>query len=129
MGIFNRSKQARADKKAEPKKEDQVLTPAATPVEGEAKVSVLVASPRASEKAAIMASKGTYVFNVPTSANKLEVRKAVEKQFKVSVVRVNMLRGEGKVVRRGRVMGRRSSWKKALVTLKAGEKLDLYKGV
>jgi large subunit ribosomal protein L23 len=89
----------------------------------------LIANPRVSEKAAILTSKGTYVFNVPTSANKIEVRKAVEKQYKVNVVRVNMLRGEGKMVRRGRATGQRTDWKKALVTLKAGQKIEIHSGV
>ncbi len=92
-------------------------------------VHPLLANPRVSEKAAILTSKGTYVFNVPTSANKIEVRKAVEKQYKVNVIRVNMLRGEGKMVRRGRTTGQRADWKKALVTLKSGQKIEIHSGV
>lgn len=86
-------------------------------------------TPRVSEKAAFLAAKGTYVFNVPLSANKVEVRKAVESLYKVHVVSVATVRGMGKMVARGRIRGQRSDWKKALVTLKKGEKIDLHQGV
>lgn len=122
MGIFTRKK---TSPPAETNKEE---TKTSVTVAKEAVVALL-ASPRVSEKAAVLASKGTYVFNVPLASNKIEVRKAVEKQYKVSVTRVNMVRGEGKVVRRGRVAGKRSNWKKALVTLKKGQSIELNKGV
>lgn len=138
MGIFNRMRSSLAAKEAEKKdkkaEEAKTAAPEATAV-ADAKtaakggVIALVANPRVSEKAAILGSKGTYVFNVPTSANKIEVRKAVEKQYKVKVVRVNMIRGEGKMVRRGKITGQRADWKKALVTLKDGQKIELHPGV
>lgn len=85
-------------------------------------------APHMSEKAARLSSAGTYVFDVPLSAGKVEVRKAVEAVYGVTVVRVNVVRGKGKVVRRGGRSGVRSDWKKALVTLKPGQKIDLYEG-
>jgi len=91
--------------------------------------SFVLLSPRVSEKAAMLTSKGTYVFNVPVSAEKIEIRKAIEALYKVKIERVNTARGIGKVVRRGRIAGRRNNWKKAIVTLKAGQTIDLYKGV
>lgn len=134
MGIFSKTKSKPEPKKPVEEKEKNVKTdetPAAsTTAKPEVKsVLALVADPRVSEKASVLGSTGTYVFNVPTSANKVEVRKAVEKQYKVKVVRVNMIRGEGKVVRRGRIAGKRSNWKKALVTLKSGQKIELHPGV
>ncbi len=91
--------------------------------------SYLLLSPRVSEKAGMLATKGTYVFNVPVTAEKVEIRKAVETLYNVTVVRVNTARGIGKVVHRGRITGRRNNWKKAIVTLKGDQKIDLYHGV
>ncbi|MCI0479759.1 50S ribosomal protein L23 [Candidatus Uhrbacteria bacterium] len=73
--------------------------------------------------------KGTYVFDVPVDANKVEIRKAVEALYKVSVTSVRTIRGIGKILRRGRIGGRRAAWKKAVVTLKEGQTIDLYEGV
>lgn len=84
--------------------------------------------PRVSEKAIALADKGTYVFDVPTSTNKIEVTKAVEKAFNVSVVSVNMMVVKGKPTtkRYGKNAGNRSDAKKAMVTLKAGQKIALF---
>lgn len=66
-----------------------------------------------------------YVFRVAPSANKIEIRKAIEALFKTKVVRVNTSNYEGKKKRERRPdFGRRPSWKKAIVTLKEGEKID-----
>lgn len=67
-----------------------------------------------------------YVFRVRLSANKPEVKKAVETAFKVKVESVNTIRMKGKM-RRVRVrVGRRPDWKKVYVTLKEGHKIELY---
>ena len=84
-----------------------------------------IVKPRISEKAIAMAEKGTYVFEVPVSSNKIEVAKAVEKAFNVKVASVNIMVVKGKSIQwrqRGgkRTPGRRSDIKKALVRLKEG---------
>lgn len=89
----------------------------------------LLVKPHISEKAATLADRGIYVFDVPLSANKIEIRKAVEAAYQVHVVSVRTQRGIGKVVKRGKVAGRRSAWKKALVELKRGETIALVEGV
>lgn len=136
MGIFDRIRKASSppeQKKEEPKKAKAPAVktvdavPAAAGIGGNS--ARLLVTPRVSEKAARLASKGTYVFNVPTSANKVEIAKAVEALYKVSVVSVRTNRGIGKIMNRGRIWGRRVNWKKALVTIKEGQKLDLYEGV
>lgn len=66
------------------------------------------------------------VFEVARSANKHEIREAVEKLFKVKVKSVNTLMTAGKPKRVGRVMGRRRPMKKAYVTLREGEELELF---
>ncbi|MFH1077856.1 MAG: 50S ribosomal protein L23 [Patescibacteria group bacterium] len=88
----------------------------------------MLVKPHVSEKAA-SSPKGTYVFDVPLNANKVEIRKAVEALYKVSVESVRTVRGIGKYLKRGRIEGYRSNWKKAIVTLKDGQMLDLYEGV
>jgi large subunit ribosomal protein L23 len=89
----------------------------------------LLLKPHVSEKAAVLADRGIYVFDVPVTANKIEIGKAVEATYKVNVTRVRTQRGIGKVVRRGRVKGRRNAWKKALVELKKGQTITLVEGV
>ena len=68
----------------------------------------------------------TVVFVVHPDANRIQIRQAVEALLKVKVVKINVMNIRGKVKRLGRFSGRRSDWKKALVTLKEGEKLEMY---
>ena len=68
-------------------------------------------------------------FVVRSDANRVEVKRAVESALKVRVERVNIINVLGKTKRLGRFVGRRASWKKAIVTLKEGEKLELYESV
>ena len=63
-----------------------------------------------------------YTFEVPKTVNKLEIKYAVEEVFGVKVAKVNTMNYEGKLKRMGRFVGRRASWKKAIVTLKPGSK-------
>jgi len=69
------------------------------------------------------------VFEVAKDANKIEIRNAIEALFKVAVtgVRTEIVRGKDKRV--GKYSGRRSSWKKAYVTLKAGDQIAFFEGV
>lgn len=69
--------------------------------------------------------RNAYHFRVPINANKVEIRHAIEKLFEVSVTGVNTLRVEGKSRRRGWVSGSRADWKKAMVTLKEGDTIDV----
>lgn len=69
------------------------------------------------------------VFEVDLKANKPEIKKAVEKLFKVSVLTVRTQNRLGKRKRLGRSLGRRKNWKKAIVTLKEGDRIDFFEGV
>ena len=69
------------------------------------------------------------VFEVARDANKIEVKQAVEKLFKVKVTQVRTLVARGKMKRIGRFSGRRPSWKKAFVTLKPGDNIEFFEGV
>ena len=68
-------------------------------------------------------------FEVQKDANKIEIRSAVEKLFNVSVTGVRTLIARGKEKRVGRFTGRRPHWKKAIVTLKAGDSISFFEGV
>lgn len=91
----------------------------------------VIRRPLLSEK--VMEQKETQnivAFEVDSRANKIEVKQAVEAQFKdVKVEDVRILRGHGKVRRQGRWVGRRSDWKKAYVRLKEGSKIEFFEGV
>lgn len=69
------------------------------------------------------------VFEVARDANKLEIRRAIQLLFKVTVVDVRTLVVRGKEKRVGRFSGRRPSWKKAFVTLKPGDNIEFFEGV
>jgi large subunit ribosomal protein L23 len=87
-------------------------------------------SPIVSEKSATLADANRqYVFKVRTDADKRDIRKAVELLFEVQVERVQVINVKGKSKRFGRVMGKRSDWKKALVRLKEGQEIDFGLGV
>ena len=70
-----------------------------------------------------------YYFEVDRKANKVQISNAVEKLFKVKVVGVRVLHVLGKVKRLGRITGQKSSWKKAIVTLDAGNRIEITEGV
>jgi large subunit ribosomal protein L23 len=88
--------------------------------------------PVVSEKSTVLGNQGKYVFEVAPSANKIQIKRAVEAAFankKVQVSAVNIVHVTGKLRRRGRSVGTTRAWKKAIVTLHAGQRLDLFEGV
>ncbi len=85
--------------------------------------------PIITEKNTLLNEQGKYVFEVIGDANKIQVKQAVEEVFKVTVIGVNVLRVPGKMRRSGRTAGMTRSWKKAVVTLEAGERIELFQGV
>jgi len=85
--------------------------------------------PLVTEKNSALQAQGKYAFKVAEEANKEQIKQAVEKAFKVTVTGVNVMTVAGK---RRRMRGREvmsPSWKKALVTLKPGDKIELFEGV
>ena len=87
----------------------------------------IVANIRLTEKASLLGERNNqYVFRVATDANKIEIKQAIEKLFGKKVVRVNTAQYAGKKKRERRAdFGRKAHWKKAVVTLAAGEKIEL----
>jgi len=91
-----------------------------------------IVRPVVSEKSTALGEEGKYVFEVAPEANKIQIKAAVEEAFankKINVATVNILHVPGKTRRRGRSVGKTRSWKKAIVTLKSGQRLDLFEGV
>ena len=89
--------------------------------------SILI-SPVVSEKSYALMNRNVYVFVVDPSATKIDVRHAVERAFGVRVDKVNTLNRKGKATRNRKTntVGRRSATKRAVVTLHAGDKIDLF---
>lgn len=88
----------------------------------------LIKRPLITEKNSMLAEKGVYVFEVDKQATKLDIKKAIEKYFRVKVANVNtaVCRGRSKRTRFG--ASQPATWKKAMVRLKAGEKISLFEG-
>ena len=90
----------------------------------------IIKRPVNTEKSNIQKETSNQVsFEVERSANRIEIGKAVEKVFKVRVDSVKTLKVKGKIKRRGRIVGKRKDWKKAVVKLMPGERIDFFDGV
>jgi large subunit ribosomal protein L23 len=93
--------------------------------------------PRTIVRRALITEKGTqlrevrnqYLFEVQRDANKIEIKRAIEYIFHVKVASVRTQQILGKVRRQGRFEGKRSDWKKAIVTLKPDQKIDLFEQI
>lgn len=157
MGIFDRFKkkptsvsttaEASADKKTmvakreekplkpkEPKEKEEKETKKPEAKVGEIKGKTsqayrVLIKPLITEKASDLGVLGKYVFAVAPKMNKVEVKKAIRAIYKIEPVKVNISNFSGKNVRYGRVQGQTKNWKKAIVTLKSGDKIEVYEGV
>ncbi len=86
--------------------------------------------PMLTEKGTLLKeTENKLLFRVAKEANKVEIKKAVEDIFKVKVDRVTTMNYMGKTKRMGKYEGKRPDWKKAIVKLKEGEKIDFIEGV
>lgn len=85
--------------------------------------------PLITEKNAMLQAQGKYAFEIAREANKPQIKQAVEKAFKVKVLAVNVMTVPGKTRRVGRQQVLTQSWKKAIVTLKPGDRIELFEGV
>ncbi len=85
--------------------------------------------PLITEKATDLVQFGKYCFVVPVNACKNEIKKTIINVYGVSPAKINFVRREGKRVRAGRRYGRTKAYKKAIVTLRPGDKIELYEGV
>ncbi len=96
-----------------------------------------MSDPRSIIKRALITEKGTvlrelrnqYIFEVARDANKIDIKRAIEKVFSVQVEQVRTQQLRGKIRRTGRFVGKRSDWKKAIVTLKPDHKIELFEQI
>ena len=90
----------------------------------------IILYPSVTEKnTSLRMNQNKYVFEVATASNKAQIQEAVEKAFNVKVLAVNVSNVHGKVRKIGRTSGRTPDWKKAIVTLRAGDKIEVFEGV
>ena len=89
----------------------------------------ILVRPIITEKNTLLNEKGKYTFEVLPDANKIEIKRAVEEIFNVRVTTVNTIKVPGKMRRFGRSAGMTRVWKKAVVTLAPGERIELFQGV
>lgn len=137
MGIFDKFRK-KVDKKRldKPAKKDEVLDLGSKAE----KVKKTIVSPKKDDTGRAyhilnrpvitekLTMDGRYGFRVSLDANKVEIAKAIARVYGVTPVAVNIINVRGKKVRYGKTSGTTSSWKKAIVTLKKGEKIDIVEG-
>ncbi len=131
MKLFN--KKTKNKSKEEPKKKETELVEkqAAIPVSpslprGENAHSYgVILHPHITEKGALLGQDNKYLFRVAVGADKTEIKKAIESLYKVTVKKVNVLYAHSKSRRVGRYQGIKSGFKKAVVSLKEGSKIDM----
>ena len=90
----------------------------------------IIRGPVVTEKTTLQKELNNQVtFKVDKRANRMEIKAAVEKTFNAQVAQVRTIQVKGKVKQRGRIVGKRKDWKKAIVTLMPGQRIDFFEGV
>lgn len=89
----------------------------------------IIRRPIISERTMDLLAENKYTFEVDIKATKPQIREAVEQIFNVDVEKVNTMRVRGKKRRMGRSEGKRPDWKKAIVTVKEGQRIELFEGL
>ncbi len=88
----------------------------------------VILKPIVSEKSTAEQANNKYTFKVNRSANKIQIKQAIEEIFKVKVLAVNTLNVPGKVRRMGKFVGQRPDWKKAIVQVAEGQSIKIFEG-
>ena len=90
----------------------------------------IIKRPVITEKTNIQKEENNQIsFEVDRHANRVEIARAIESIFNVKVAKTRTVNVKGKIKRRGRILGKRKDWKKAIVTLMPGEHIDFFEGV
>ncbi len=90
----------------------------------------IIRRPLITEKTSIQKEQSNQItFEVDRGANRIEIKRAIEKIFKVNVAHIRTMQVKGKTKQRGRVIGKRRDWKKAIITLLPGERIEFFEGV
>lgn len=96
---------------------------------GRTLASIVLRRPYVTEKSHSLAQKGVYVFEVDTNATKTMIRRSVEQLYEVNVVKVNISNKKSLRKRFGKSMGKTAGQKKAMITLKKGQTIEIFEGV
>ena len=89
----------------------------------------MIQEPHLTEKVLLQKEEGNkVVFKIHPTVNKVELKRAVEEIFKVTVEKINTLNVQGKKKRVGAIQGKRADWKKAVITLKEGDSIEYFEG-
>ncbi len=141
MALFKRSKTEDYEDKDQLKKSDKLKAAAQETSNKKDKSDVIKGSriaykvfvhPLLTEKSTIQNSLNQYVFVVADKANKIEIKKAIQELYHVKPTKIRIINVLGKSVRSGRRGGqttRQKNWKKAIVTIPQGKKIDVYEGI
>jgi len=136
MSVLKRKKSKREKNKKSKDKEKKAKSEAIKkPAQKKRAISVrsrafrILKNPLITEKGTELSSLNKYVFEVSSGANRIEVKKAVEELYGVTVLKVNMMNFQGKKRRYGRNIGRTRDFRKAIVTLRQGDTIQLFEGV
>jgi len=86
----------------------------------------VLVKPINTEKSMDLAAFNQYIFEVAKDSNKVEIKKAIQFVYNVKPVKINTIKIKGKNVKYGKTKGRTKDWKKAIITLKQGEKIENY---
>ncbi len=125
--VANKTKQAKpASKKVKDGTSDKAKSDIKDPT-GQA--SAVIIRPLQTEKNSDLMMINKYVFEVSVNATKSEVKKAFKALYGIDPVSVNIMTRKGKSVRFGRISSRRKDWRRAIVTLKEGDKVEVFEGV
>jgi large subunit ribosomal protein L23 len=92
-------------------------------------VNEVLIKPLITEKNTMLGAENKYTFKIDRRANKTQVKEAVETIFKVDVVAVNTIRVPSKTRRVGKTLGQTQEWRKAVVTLRQGQRIEIFEGV
>jgi large subunit ribosomal protein L23 len=129
MGLFKRKKKEEEKPKPAETAGEEVETPAAPAVKlpkGEDAESFrVVLKPHISEKGTVLEGVGKYIFKVAKGTNKPAIKKAIEKLYKVRVENVHILKMPSKFRQVGKYEGKKPGFKKAIVTLKEGDRIEV----
>ncbi|MBI2473859.1 50S ribosomal protein L23 [Candidatus Uhrbacteria bacterium] len=131
MGILNRVKKTKKETVSKDLVDKEILSDEKKNSSGSVSSSFVdvIIKPLLSEKAAVLASTNQYVFLVQKGSNRIQVSSAIKQTYGMKPVSVNILNVTGKKLRFGGRKGKRSDWKKAIVTLPAGQTINVYEGV
>lgn len=135
MALFGKKNKKSEGEKAEIKKEHKIagegvekeshMPSTPLPKGGDAQAWQIILRPHVTEKGSLLGEQNKYVFKVANDANKIEIKKAIQSLYKVGVEKVHVLKAKSKFRQLGKHEGRKPGFKKAIVTLKEGSRIEI----